>query len=250
MRSGEYPDDFEDRRKKVLRRDDYLCQECGESEGVLQVHHITPISEGGSHKLENLETVCRSCHAKEHPEKITLNSAIGENRRIRMKYSSSSGNRVREVNPYALQMHEGIEYLVGYDHYRNEVRHFRPTRMKWVEETDKLFEAPSDFDASAYLSEQLQARRSCRGSSRQSSSGCFIATAAYGTPQAKEIDQLRDFRDTVLLQSTVGTLFVKLYYRLSPPVADWISRKHWRMIMVRKTIIMPALWLTNRWKCG
>jgi len=51
---------------------------------------------------------------------------------------------------------------------------------------------------------------------------CFVATAAYGTPSAEQIDVLREFRDTVLLKSTLGSQFVALYYRLSPPVAEVI----------------------------
>ena len=52
---------------------------------------------------------------------------------------------------------------------------------------------------------------------------CFIATAAYGTPMAEQIDVLRALRDTWLLTNSWGTAFVDTYYRLSPPVADIIA---------------------------
>jgi hypothetical protein len=240
MRTGEYPDDWDDRRKQVLERDGHECQECGATDTTLQVHHITPISEGGSHSLGNLKTICRSCHAGEHPQKVTLNTALRENRRIRMKYRSGSGTRVREVDPYALEMHEGIQYLVGHDYFRNEIRHFRPTRIQWVEETDRRFEPPSDFDATSYLSQNLQ--------SREGQTECFIATAAYGTANESEIDQLRAFRDDILLQHIIGRLFVSVYYRCSPPVAEWISRKEWRRRAVRNVIIAPSLRFVSLWK--
>jgi len=53
--------------------------------------------------------------------------------------------------------------------------------------------------------------------------GCFIATAAYGTPMAKEIDALRTVRDRALLTNPLGRLAVASYYAMSPPVARAIS---------------------------
>jgi hypothetical protein len=53
--------------------------------------------------------------------------------------------------------------------------------------------------------------------------GCFIATAAYGTPMAQEIDALRAVRDRALLTNPLGQLAVASYYALSPPLARAIA---------------------------
>lgn len=53
--------------------------------------------------------------------------------------------------------------------------------------------------------------------------GCFIATAAYGSYMNKDVMVLREFRDNVLLKSTLGRLFVDMYYKSSPPIANFIA---------------------------
>jgi hypothetical protein len=73
------------------------------------------------------------------------------------------------------------------------------------------------------------------------SGGCFIATAAYGTPTAEQIDVLREFRDIVLLESTPGSLFVSLYYQFSPPVADFIAGNQLLRTVVRELLIDPIV---------
>jgi len=71
--------------------------------------------------------------------------------------------------------------------------------------------------------------------------GCFIATAAYGTPTAKELDVLRAFRDDVLLKSTVGSRLVDLYYRVSPPMANFMSEHNVVRTLVRELLVDPIV---------
>lgn len=71
---------------------------------------------------------------------------------------------------------------------------------------------------------------------------CFIATAAYGTPMAAEIDTLRDFRDTYLLSNTVGSAFTDAYYRVSPAIADAVAQSPVLAAVVR-VLLVPVIFL-------
>jgi len=64
-------------------------------------------------------------------------------------------------------------------------------------------------------------------------SGCFIATAAFGSYLDPHVMVLRHFRDDVLLKSELGTAFVKFYYKHSPPIADFIAQHDILRILMR-----------------
>jgi hypothetical protein len=70
--------------------------------------------------------------------------------------------------------------------------------------------------------------------------GCFIATAAYGTPMAEEIQILREFRDEYLVPNPVGKALVDFYYQVSPPVAEFIS-EHPTLKPVVRAGLLPAV---------
>jgi len=74
---------------------------------------------------------------------------------------------------------------------------------------------------------------------------CFIATAAYGTSSTEQLDVLQEFRDDVLLKSTVGSRLVDLYYQVSPPIADFISEHSFVRTVVRELLIDPIVWVAE-----
>jgi hypothetical protein len=69
---------------------------------------------------------------------------------------------------------------------------------------------------------------------------CFIATAAYGTPMADEVNVLRTFRDAYLLNSALGTAFVDTYYRVSPGIAEVVAA-HPALAAVVRAMLVPVI---------
>jgi 5-methylcytosine-specific restriction endonuclease McrA len=59
------PDEYDMLRNEVLKRDGWRCQDCGATTN-LQVHHIRPRSRLGGDVMDNLITLCASCHGKRH----------------------------------------------------------------------------------------------------------------------------------------------------------------------------------------
>ena len=73
-------------------------------------------------------------------------------------------------------------------------------------------------------------------------SGCFIATAAYGTPLAPQIQSLRTFRDKFLINNFIGKSFIRMYCRVSPPIARIIEKHPFLRYIIRKQLA-PVVFL-------
>ncbi|MCY1630896.1 HNH endonuclease [Bacillus paralicheniformis] len=62
---------WEDKRRNILRRDQYECRECrryGKATAATMVHHIYPLEQYPEYKLSsvNLISLCSKCHEKMH----------------------------------------------------------------------------------------------------------------------------------------------------------------------------------------
>lgn len=73
-------------------------------------------------------------------------------------------------------------------------------------------------------------------------SGCFIATAAYGSPLEPHVVALRHFRDQYLARTALGRSFIRFYYRHSPPLATVVARHQSLRFLVR-VLLTPLVLL-------
>ena len=75
--------------------------------------------------------------------------------------------------------------------------------------------------------------------SSQSNSGCYIATAVYGSYDCPEVWTLRRYRDNVLDNTWYGRLFIRTYYAISPTLVKWFGSTNW----FREMFLKPL----NKW---
>ncbi len=72
--------------------------------------------------------------------------------------------------------------------------------------------------------------------------GCFIATAAFGSPLAPQVQLLREVRDEYLLPNRLGRVAVQVYYAVSPPIAEVIRQSELLRAAVRLSLIPVLAW--------
>jgi len=76
-------------------------------------------------------------------------------------------------------------------------------------------------------------------------SRCFIATAVCGV-NSEEVKISQNFRDTVLLNSVVGRLFIRIYYRISPLIILLIKDSPKAKYAIQNIIVRPIAKFFNR----
>jgi hypothetical protein len=97
-----------------------------------------------------------------------------------------------------------------------------------------------DSDGDGTIDYTLTAGSVLTGDEFMPLSGCFIATAAYGTPVVVETQILREFRDGYLLTNPLGQALVDIYYRASPPIAEFIT-EHPQLKPIVRAGLAPAV---------
>ena len=66
--------------------------------------------------------------------------------------------------------------------------------------------------------------------------GCYIATAIYGGYDAPQVRVLRRFRDDRLATTSAGRYAIRLYYKMSPILADHLAQQSWLQKLTRPIV--------------
>lgn len=77
--------------------------------------------------------------------------------------------------------------------------------------------------------------------------GCYIVTSCYGDYNHPDVLVLRQFRDETLSKTYLGSLFVRIYYLVSPEIAKQVKNVPQFNKLLRDYVIRPIVrYLRNR----
>ena len=106
------------------------------------------------------------------------------------------------------------EGLVDFDNMVNSFKTSMPSSQKFTTPESEVIVLDDNFS---------ETEEASNGS--QSGGGCLIATAAFGSEMAPQVQFLREIRDNIVLQTESGTSFMtafnQFYYSFSPTIADY-----------------------------
>lgn len=129
--------------------------------------------------------------------------------------------RIYDSNPsYKSRTEETVKKLI-------EVLPHLQSSQDIIGRAERFYRSANNPDAIKLLIKEAKKRQGSK---------CFIATAAYGSPDATEVRILRNFRDEVLLHNILGRLFVHMYYLLSPSIAALVAQSPRKRKWVRSVL--------------
>ena len=91
--------------------------------------------------------------------------------------------------------------------------------------TDNLTELPKYYNYVLVAARTFQILETTNSQEGSEGGGCLIATAAYGSEMAPQVQFLREIRDGKIMATQSGTAFMtgfnQFYYSFSPAIADY-----------------------------
>jgi hypothetical protein len=100
-----------------------------------------------------------------------------------------------------------------------------PTQTEVVDEEPEVDEEPVMESSQPVCGPGTVLKNNVCVAEQQSGGGCLIATAAFGSEMAPQVQFLREIRDNTVLQTQSGSTFMtgfnQFYYSFSPTIADY-----------------------------
>ena len=142
-------------------------------------------------------------------------------------------NDFREENGYRICNHCGTKHIITVEDQRIaqstiELQDDVARLLKLCKsEPDRAYKyAQRILEIDPYNSEAIRIVNANMQKS-QSSSGCYVATAVYGSYDCPQVWTLRRYRDDTLAGTWYGRAFIHTYYAISPTLVKWFGETQW-----------------------
>ena len=145
-----------------------------------------------------------------------------------------------------IMTHE-IGHAIGFEHSNNPNAVMYPSVNTNLEKYSSQCVSPQTLSIENTVAPKTVAPKTVAPKTeqvQQVGGGCLIATATFGSELAPQVQQLREIRDNSLLQTELGSGFMKsfnqFYYSFSPTIAD-LERENPLFKEAVKLTITPLL---------
>lgn len=143
-----------------------------------------------------------------------------------VQFTDGTSHRSNGMVPVNVGEQQRGQLLSMYDIWRDQLSKIDPQKV-------------GDFpNAESILSVSLKKAESAN-------SMCFVATACYGDGDHSSVVILRNFRDEILQTFPLGRAFVRLYYKRSPIIAQYIASRSAVRSAIRILFCVPSALAAN-----
>lgn len=107
--------------------------------------------------LTSLEVISRSCSLSMEPLLKELEQTVADGYSIKIVYHKSGEKQLddRLVDPYRMIYWNNKWYVIGFCHFRNDIRSFRVDRIESLMLTENKFNPPKNFSARDFFTRNL-----------------------------------------------------------------------------------------------
>lgn len=110
------------------------------------------------------------------------------------------------------------------DQYQDRQKHAGQQLARFINYTPVFPDIMKKAEVFLKQAKHPEVIKAFMGNAKKKRARCFVATSAFQTPTAFEVQFLRIYRDQTLKTSYWGRKFVWFYYRISPSIAVFLDR--------------------------
>ena len=176
----------------------------------------------------------------------------GDETRFKIHFINPKTDKIQEHIDYRLIIQKDGNRIIGSPNLIHTSEGTLSIKVDSIEsgiyfvliEMEGILFQPIDKEVVSFTIPIGNAEGSVNGNTPENDGGCLIATATFGSELSPQVQQLREFRDNVVLNTQSGKAFMtgfnEIYYSFSPAIADYERENSFFRDAV-KIVITPLL---------